>query len=68
MLFDHKKLMSDADLARAVCVKLPCFLRTMRLAYAALAAPNEHKLLRAKKVLESSMAILENWKCDDESE
>jgi hypothetical protein len=66
MTFDHKKLMQDADLARAVCVKLPCFLKTLRLSYAALAAPTDAKLLRAKKYLESSTTILENWGCDEE--
>lgn len=66
MTFDHKKLMADADLARAVCVKLPCFLKTMRLSYAALAAPTDAKMLKAKARLEASMGILENWGCDEE--
>lgn len=65
-MLDYKKLMQDAHLAKEVCAELPGFLKTFRLAYAALAAPTDPKLLRAKKALETSTRVLEDLGCEDE--
>lgn len=65
-MIEYKKLMQDAGFAKDVCSHLPGLLKTLRLAYAALAAPTDPKLLRAKKALETSTKVLEDWGCDEE--
>jgi hypothetical protein len=65
-MIDPKKLCKDPELAKTICTQLPAFLKTFRLAYAALAAPTDQKMLRAKKALETSTKVLEDLGCDEE--
>lgn len=62
---NYKKLSKDPELVKEVCQKLPYFLKTLRIAYAALAAPTDQKMLAAKKHLEASTKILEDWGCEE---